>query len=75
MDSLFVLGDSYANCMIPLLAPYYKTIYVLNVENYQGDADAVISRYAKRERTHFLVLQSVPGLLEGFSAGKERKID
>lgn len=35
-DVLFVIKDSYANCLIPLLAPHYKTIYVVDLRYFNG---------------------------------------
>lgn len=61
--TLFVIGDSYANCMIPFLAPHYREITFLNMENFQGDLwetlDAEIC-----EDADVLLLQSVPGFLD-----------
>ncbi|MBP5281536.1 MAG: hypothetical protein J6X14_01310 [Lachnospiraceae bacterium] len=63
--TLFVIGDSYANCMIPLLAPYYKTIYLYQSKDYKGDAEKLFSEYCK-DNTDVLVLESVTGLLDQF---------
>jgi len=35
-NSLFVIRDSYANCLIPLLLPHYGKIYVLDLRYYNG---------------------------------------
>lgn len=34
--TLFLIKDSYANSMIPLLMPYYQTIYVVDLRYYNG---------------------------------------
>jgi len=34
--TLFVIKDSYANCLIPLLVPHYSKIYVLDLRYYNG---------------------------------------
>lgn len=34
--TLFVIKDSYANCMIPLLAPHYENILVLDLRYFNG---------------------------------------
>ena len=33
---LFVIKDSYANSLIPLLAPHYEKIYVLDLRYFNG---------------------------------------
>ena len=65
---LLVIGDSYANCMIPLLAPHYKEILFLNTEHFQGDIFEAADAYTD-EDTEVLILQSVPWFIEYF--GKE----
>ena len=62
-DSLVVIGDSYANAMIPLLAPHYQTIYFVNPGNYHGDLWSLLTQQNKSE---VLVLGSVPALLNWF---------
>ena len=64
--SLFVIGDSYANCMIPMLAPYYKTIYLVHPAEYHGDAKELISEYCSKDGMDVLILESVTGLLDQF---------
>ena len=34
---LLVLKDSYANCFLPFLAPYYREIVVVDPRYYYGD--------------------------------------
>lgn len=35
-QSLFVIKDSYANCLLPLLTQHYETIYVVDLRYYHG---------------------------------------
>ncbi|MEG0265562.1 MAG: DHHW family protein [Erysipelotrichaceae bacterium] len=39
---LLILKDSFANCMIPFLAPYYNEINVIDPRYYYGDLDALM---------------------------------
>lgn len=61
--SLVVVGDSYANCMIPLLAPHYSTIRVVNLKYFHGNPWTLLEEQM-RAGAEVLVLESVPGLLE-----------
>ena len=36
-DRLLLLKDSYANCLIPFLVPYYREIIVIDPRYYYGD--------------------------------------
>lgn len=42
--SLLLFKDSYANCFVQFLTPYYDKIIILDPRYYYGDVDAVISR-------------------------------
>ena len=64
--TLFVIGDSYANAMIPLVAPYYKTIYFVDLKNYQGDLERLLETYGSSEKCDVLVLSGVTGYLDLF---------
>lgn len=64
--SLLVVGDSYCNCMIPLLAPHYQTIYVVNPKYYQGDLWELLEGCGESDAAEILVLESVTGLLDEF---------
>ncbi|MBR6477934.1 MAG: hypothetical protein IKS85_05740 [Lachnospiraceae bacterium] len=63
--SLLIVGDSHANCMVPLLAPYYKTIYLYCPKDFRGNEEKLFSQYY-RENVDVLVLESVTGLLDQF---------
>lgn len=41
--SLLVFKDSYANCFLPLLAPYYREIIVIDPRYYTGDLSSLMS--------------------------------
>ena len=36
-DRLLVIKDSFANCFVPFLAPYYREIVVVDPRYYSGD--------------------------------------
>ena len=40
--TLLVLKDSYANCLIPFLAPHYRTIIMIDPRYYYGDLEELI---------------------------------
>ena len=42
--TLLIFKDSYANCFLQFLLPYYDRIVLLDARYYYGDADSVISR-------------------------------
>lgn len=48
-DTLFVIKDSYANSLIPLLAPHYKTIYVVDLRYFNGRLFSFMERYLPQE--------------------------
>ena len=52
-DRLLVLKDSYANCMIPFLAPYYREIVVVDPRYYTGDLEKLVEE-KKINRVLFL---------------------
>lgn len=41
-ERLLVVKDSYANCLIPFLTPYYREIVVVDPRYYYGDIDKVM---------------------------------
>ena len=47
---LFLIKDSYANCMIPLLAPHYNRITVLDLRYYNGKLFDLIDRWDEESR-------------------------
>lgn len=63
---LFIIKDSYANSMIPLLAPHYETIYVLDLRYYNGGLFDFVD-YCKGERDmEMLILYNCVHFLEDF---------
>lgn len=40
--TLLVLKDSYANCFVPFLAPYYRTIIMIDPRYYYGSLEELI---------------------------------
>ena len=42
--TLLIFKDSYADCFLQFLLPYYDRIILLDARYYYGDADSVISR-------------------------------
>ena len=41
-DNLLIIKDSYANCFIPFIAPYYRNVVVVDPRYYFGDLDKLI---------------------------------
>lgn len=44
--ALMVVKDSYANCLIPMLTPYFRTIVVIDPRYFSGDIENVLSMNA-----------------------------
>lgn len=63
--SLFILRDSTADCMIPLLTPYYDTIYILDVKYYKGDLIQFMEKYVG-EKDEVMILYDCLNFLEEF---------
>lgn len=64
--TLFVIKDSYANCMIPLLAPHYETIYVLDLRYYNAKLDTIMNMYKPEGGMDVLILYNCVHFLEDF---------
>lgn len=62
---LVVIKDSYANCMIPLLANHYDKIYVVDLRYYNGTLTGLIDRYMTPQ-TDMLVLYDCIHFIEDF---------
>ena len=41
-DNLLIIKDSYANCFIPFIAPYYRNVVVVDPRYYFNDLDKLI---------------------------------
>lgn len=63
--TLFVIKDSYANSMIPLLAQHYEKIYVLDLRYFNGRLFSFMEQYVS-EKTDVLVLYNCIHFLEDF---------
>ncbi len=56
--SLFIIKDSYANCMIPFLANHYETIYIVDLRYYKGSLEKLMETHVS-EDTDVLVLHNL----------------
>lgn len=65
--TLFVIKDSYANCFIPLLMPYYENIYVLDLRYFRGRLFEFMESYEPEGGMDVLVLYNCIHFLEEFS--------
>lgn len=43
-DRLLIFKDSYANCLIPFLVPYYREIVVVDPSIYEGNVQEIIDK-------------------------------
>lgn len=64
--TLFVLKDSYANCMIPMLARHYETVYVLDLRYFNGKLFDFMEEYEGEKGMDVLVLYNCIHFLEDF---------
>lgn len=64
--TLFVMKDSYANCFIPLLAPHYEKIYVVDLRYYNGRLFELMEQYEPESGMDVLVLYNCIHFLEDF---------
>ena len=64
--TLFVVKDSYANCMIPLLAQHYETVYVMDLRYFNGKLFDFMERYEPEKGMDVLVLYNCIHFLENF---------
>lgn len=42
-DRLLLIKDSYANCLVPFLTPYYREIIIIDPRYYYGNLDEVMA--------------------------------
>lgn len=63
---LFLIKDSYANCMIPLLAPHYEKIYVLDLRYYNGKLYDLIDSCRTQTKMDIMVLYNCIHFIEDF---------
>lgn len=64
--TLFVIKDSYANCFIPLLIPYYERIYVMDLRYFNGRLFRFMESYEAQGEMDVLVLYNCVHFLEEF---------
>lgn len=64
--TLFVIKDSYANSMIPLLTPHYETIYVLDLRYFNGRLFSLLEQYEPENGMDVLVLYNCIHFMEDF---------
>ncbi len=64
--TLFILKDSYANCLIPLLMPYYETIYVADPRYYKGALPELMEECEPEKGMDVLVIYNCVHFLENF---------
>lgn len=64
---LFLIKDSYANSLIPILAPHYEKIYVLDLRYYNGSLFSLMEQYVTGEKVDVLVVYNCIHFMEDFS--------
>lgn len=64
--TLFVIKDSYANCFIPLLLPYYEHIYVMDLRYFNGRLFQFMEGYGTGDDMDVLILYNCVHFLEEF---------
>ena len=64
--TLFVIKDSYANSMVPLLIPHYERIYVVDLRYYNGRLSALMNQMEPEKGMDVLVLYNCIHFLEDF---------
>ena len=65
--TLFVIKDSFANCLIPLLTSHYERIYVLDLRYFNGRLFQFMKKYRPEEGMDVLVLYNCIHFLEDFA--------
>lgn len=65
--TLFVIKDSYANSMVPLLTPHYERIYVVDLRYYNGRLSALMKQMEPEGGMDVLVLYNCIHFLEDFT--------
>ena len=64
--TLFVIKDSYANSLIPLLTTHYENIYVVDLRYYNGKLFQLMEQYEPEQGMDVLVLYDCIHFLEDF---------
>lgn len=63
---LFLIKDSYANSLIPILAPHYEKIYVLDLRYYNGSLFSLMEQYVTSDKVDVLVVYNCIHFMENF---------
>ena len=63
---LFLIKDSYANSLIPILAPHYEKIYVLDLRYYNGSLFSMMEQYVTSDKVDVLVVYNCIHFMEDF---------
>ena len=63
--SLFIIKDSFANCMVPYLSEHYETIYILDLRYYKGKLTQLLDRYVTKD-TDVLILYNMSHFVTEF---------
>ena len=63
--SLVIIKNSYANCMIPMLANHYDRIYAIDLRYYNGKLADLVDPYMN-ENTDMLILYDCIHFIEDF---------
>lgn len=64
--TLFVIKDSYANCMIPLLTTHYEKIYVMDLRYFNGKLFDFMEQYEPETGMDVLVLYNCIHFMDDF---------
>lgn len=64
--TLFVIKDSYANSLIPLLSSHYEKIYVVDLRYYNGGLYDLMEKYKPEKGMDVLVVYNCIHFLEEF---------
>ena len=64
--TLFVIKDSYANGLIPLLTAHYENIYVVDLRYFNGKLFQLMEQYEPEQGMDVLVLYDCIHFLEDF---------
>lgn len=63
--SLFIIKDSFANCMVPYLSEHYETIYILDLRYYKGKLTQLLDRHITKD-TDVLILYNMSHFVTEF---------
>ncbi len=63
--SLFIIKDSFANCMVPYLSEHYETIYILDLRYYKGKLSQLLDIYVTKD-TDVLILYNMSHFVTEF---------